>query len=313
MLSSVLGDMHGRRGGYPHSSLIDFAVDGAGHPLLCLSPLSLHAGNLAADPRCCVSVGAPGWQGLGVRASVALYGDVFELAAGSAEARGAAGIFALRSRDAAEAAARGGAGSRGGAAAQRAAGSQEASEGVPGAGKSGADGDGARGGERAEGQFDRADMWVSGGYRFYRMHEVRDVLFTGGFGTVRWVPPRDFAAGRPDAVVASRLPQTLAALNAEFGAALAAGMGAGRVRTAAGPGGGGEGEAGAAGPAGDEPRTATERRPTVDDCQVVSVDAGGCEVRVRRGAEVTVERLAFRGIATDLEGLRRELAIAAGE
>ena len=38
-------------GGFPFGSLVSFAVDDAGRPLLCLSDLAEHSRNLAADPR----------------------------------------------------------------------------------------------------------------------------------------------------------------------------------------------------------------------------------------------------------------------
>ena len=38
-------------GGFPFGSLVAYAVDGAGRPLLCLSDLAEHSRNLAADPR----------------------------------------------------------------------------------------------------------------------------------------------------------------------------------------------------------------------------------------------------------------------
>ena len=38
-------------GGFPFGSLVAYAVDGAGRPLLCLSDLAEHSRNLAVDPR----------------------------------------------------------------------------------------------------------------------------------------------------------------------------------------------------------------------------------------------------------------------
>ena len=45
-------------GGFPFGSLVAYAVDGAGRPLLCLSDLAEHSRNLAADPRASLMVSA---------------------------------------------------------------------------------------------------------------------------------------------------------------------------------------------------------------------------------------------------------------
>ena len=41
-----------RRADYPFGTIVDFAVDGAGVPIFCLSPLAIHARNIIEDPRC---------------------------------------------------------------------------------------------------------------------------------------------------------------------------------------------------------------------------------------------------------------------
>jgi len=43
-------------GGFPFGSLVAYAVDGAGRPLLCLSDLAEHSRNLAVDPRASLMV-----------------------------------------------------------------------------------------------------------------------------------------------------------------------------------------------------------------------------------------------------------------
>ena len=70
--------MHHRRAGYPFGTLVDFASDGAGMPIFCLSPLAIHARNLMEDPRCSLVVQMPGWTGL-ANARVTIFGDVFPL------------------------------------------------------------------------------------------------------------------------------------------------------------------------------------------------------------------------------------------
>ncbi len=42
-LCTAMCDMHHRRAGYPFGTLVDFATDGAGYPIFCLSPLAIHS------------------------------------------------------------------------------------------------------------------------------------------------------------------------------------------------------------------------------------------------------------------------------
>ena len=44
---------------------------------------------------------------------------------------------------------------------------------------------------------------------FFRMHRILDIFFVGGFGTVQWVDPNEYAGTRPDAVVADKPHKTL--------------------------------------------------------------------------------------------------------
>jgi putative heme iron utilization protein len=69
-----------RRAGYPFGTLVDFASDGGGLPIFCLSPLAIHARNLIEDPRCSLVVQMPGWTGL-ANARVTIFGDVYQLPA----------------------------------------------------------------------------------------------------------------------------------------------------------------------------------------------------------------------------------------
>lgn len=70
--------MHHRRAGYPFGTLVDFATDGAGMPIFCLSPLAIHARNLIEDSRCSLVVQMPGWTGL-ANARVTIFGDTYRL------------------------------------------------------------------------------------------------------------------------------------------------------------------------------------------------------------------------------------------
>lgn len=75
-LCTVMSNMHHRRAGYPFGTLVDFACDGAGFPILCLSPLGIHTRNLQEDPRSSIVVQMPGWTGL-ANARVTIFGDVY--------------------------------------------------------------------------------------------------------------------------------------------------------------------------------------------------------------------------------------------
>ncbi len=55
-LCTVMSRMHHRRAGYPFGTVVDFACDGAGYPIFCLSPLAVHARNIAEDARCSLVV-----------------------------------------------------------------------------------------------------------------------------------------------------------------------------------------------------------------------------------------------------------------
>lgn len=77
-LCTVMSGMHHRRSGFPFGTLVDFAADGAGFPIFCLSPLAIHARNLLEDPRCSMVVQMPGWTGL-ANARVTIFGEVYQL------------------------------------------------------------------------------------------------------------------------------------------------------------------------------------------------------------------------------------------
>eukprot|EP00878_Enallax_costatus_P023672 GHUV01025200.1.p1 GENE.GHUV01025200.1~~GHUV01025200.1.p1 ORF type:complete len:335 (+),score=101.09 GHUV01025200.1:144-1148(+) len=53
--------------GYPFGSVVEFAVDPEGRPLLATSTLSPHSADMEADGRCSITVTAPGFKGLADR------------------------------------------------------------------------------------------------------------------------------------------------------------------------------------------------------------------------------------------------------
>jgi len=79
-LCTMMSGMHHRRAGYPFGTLIDFAADGSGHPIFCLSPLAIHSRNLLEEPRASLVVQMPGWTGL-ANARVTIFGDIYQLPA----------------------------------------------------------------------------------------------------------------------------------------------------------------------------------------------------------------------------------------
>jgi heme iron utilization protein len=66
-------------GGFPFGSLVAYAVDDAGQPLLCLSDLAEHSRNLAADPRASLMASETGPGDPLALARVTVLGSVVEL------------------------------------------------------------------------------------------------------------------------------------------------------------------------------------------------------------------------------------------
>jgi hypothetical protein len=117
---------------------------------------------------------------------------------------------------------------------------------------------------------------VADSFRFYRMMHIRDIYFVGGFGTMQWVDPGEYAATLPDSIVTFPPHETVDAISARFGDAL--------VEHFLGPGPAAEGGASPGAP------TSGLRR---SDAHLISIDAAGADVRVRRDWQSSVHRLAF--------------------
>lgn len=77
-LCTLMSNMHHRRAGFPFGTLTDFASDGSGFPIFCLSPVAIHTRNIQEDSRCSLIVQLPGWSGL-ANARVTIFGDVYQL------------------------------------------------------------------------------------------------------------------------------------------------------------------------------------------------------------------------------------------
>jgi hypothetical protein len=98
------------------------------------------------------------------------------------------------------------------------------------------------------------------------------VQFVGGFGTVQWVNVSEYTNLEPDTIVADGCLETLEELNERFASSI-------------------------------EPLLTAP----ADDCSAVSIDARGIDVRVRRGAQDTVERINFGNMVYSREGAAQEL------
>eukprot|EP00798_Chlamydomonas_sp_ICE-L_P027540 gene27540-8794_t len=205
-LCSVMSGMHHRRAGYPFGTLVDFATDGAGHPIFCLSPLAIHPRNLKEDSRTSLVVQMPGWTGL-ANARVTIFGDVHPLPEDLQDLQAqAANIFFAKHAN------------------------------------------------------ERKERFLSGNVVYYRMNNIVDIYFVGGFGTVQWIDPAEYSACVPDEVVLNHPMRTLQALNEYYAV--------------------------------DLPKLIHSTRPA-DELTFISIDASGCDIRVRHGTEFTVGRLAF--------------------
>jgi hypothetical protein len=132
-------------------------------------------------------------------------------------------------------------------------------------------------------------MMVSDNFKFYRMMYIRDIYFVGGFGTMQWIDPAAYAATHPDSIVMFPHHETVDALSAQYGDALVEHF---------------------LGPAhesheGQRDESNTEGLLTKDTATVISIDAAGADVRVRRNWETSVHRLAFpRKVHTPEEAMK---------
>lgn len=129
---------------------------------------------------------------------------------------------------------------------------------------------------RKEG-IDLEDRW--GDYTFYRMNNIIDVYFVGGFGTLNWVNLSEYKDATPDKIVTpsddGSVLWVLAELNTKYGQRLAC---SGAVQGSVGPT--------------EAPFEGDEK---VDDLWIISIDKRGIDVRLRVEGVSQVRRLNFPG------------------
>ena len=126
-------------------------------------------------------------------------------------------------------------------------------------------------------EVDLEDRW--GDYTFYRMNNIIDVYFVGGFGTLNWVNLDEYKNAKPDNIVTpsegSSVLDTLAELNTRYGVKLAT---SGAVDDSIGPN-----------------ESVLSEKAKVDDVWIISIDKRGVDVRVRVDGLSQVRRLQFQG------------------
>ncbi|RID80096.1 hypothetical protein BRARA_A02787 [Brassica rapa] len=103
-----------------------------------------------------------------------------------------------------------------------------------------------------------SEQW--GNFHYFRMHNISDIYFIGGFGTVAWVDVKEYEALQPDKIAVDGGEQNLKELNAIFSKPL---------------------------------RELLSIESEVDDAALISIDSKGIDVRVRQGAQFNIQRLAF--------------------
>ncbi|XP_010927250.1 uncharacterized protein [Elaeis guineensis] len=106
-------------------------------------------------------------------------------------------------------------------------------------------------------------QWASqqwGNFYYYRMQNISDIYFIGGFGTVQWVDVKEYEAIQPDKIAADGGEQNLKELNAIFSKPL---------------------------------KKLLSTEVEIDDAALISIDSKGTDIRVRQGAQFNIQRLSF--------------------
>ncbi|XP_009592726.1 uncharacterized protein LOC107819541 [Nicotiana tabacum] len=112
----------------------------------------------------------------------------------------------------------------------------------------------------AKHQQGASQQW--GNFYYFRMQNISEIYFIGGFGTVAWVDVNDYETLRPDKIAIDGGEQNLKELNAIFSKPL---------------------------------KDLLSREAEVDDAAIISIDSKGADIRVRQGAELNIQRISFEG------------------
>ncbi|XP_012478315.1 uncharacterized protein LOC105793943 [Gossypium raimondii] len=99
-----------------------------------------------------------------------------------------------------------------------------------------------------------------GNFYYFRMQNISDIYFIGGFGTVAWIDVKEYEALKPDKIAVDGGEQNLKELNATFSKPL---------------------------------KELLSAEAEVDDAALISIDSKGIDIRVRQGAQFNVQRLSF--------------------
>ncbi|KAG4211055.1 hypothetical protein ERO13_A02G090300v2 [Gossypium hirsutum] len=95
-----------------------------------------------------------------------------------------------------------------------------------------------------------------GNFYYFRMQNISDIYFIGGFGTVAWIDVKEYEALKPDKIAVDGGEQNLKELNVTFSKPL---------------------------------KELLSAEAEVDDAALISIDSKGIDIRVRQGAQ----RLSF--------------------
>ncbi|XP_023918171.2 uncharacterized protein LOC112029711 [Quercus suber] len=99
-----------------------------------------------------------------------------------------------------------------------------------------------------------------GNFYYFRMQNISDIYFIGGFGTVAWVDVKEYEMLHPDKIAVDGGEQNLKELNAIFSKPL---------------------------------KELLSAESEVDDAALISIDSKGTDIRVRQGAQFNIQRISF--------------------
>lgn len=99
-----------------------------------------------------------------------------------------------------------------------------------------------------------------GNFYYFRMQNISDIYFIGGFGTVAWVDVKEYESLEPDKIAVDGGEQNLKELNALFSKPL---------------------------------KKLLSTESEVDDAALISIDSKGTDIRVRQGAQFNIQRISF--------------------